>query len=121
MGSRGQKYLEEAYNLVIEQEEVALAKLKDFVPGKIYKDISEKDSPTNQFKFITGYGKETGLQRIYQQDYLRVTDNMGILSTSPKNILNMVPSDMSTEEYDEKHNAFWRSRQKEIDSYKYSH
>jgi hypothetical protein len=119
MGSREQKYLEEAYKLVVEQEEEALAKLKTFEPGKIYKDSTKENSEFNNFKFTTGYGKSTGFQRLYDQGVRVVTDNAGILRMSPRNVLNMVPSGMSVEEFDQKHNRHWKEAAKEIQKYKY--
>jgi hypothetical protein len=119
MGSREQKYLEEAYKLVVEQEEEALTKLKTFEPGKIYKDSTREDSEYNNYKFTTGYGKSTGFQRLYAQGTSVVTDNAGVLRMPPRNILNMVPSDMPVEGFDKKHNAHWNEVTKEIQKYKY--
>jgi hypothetical protein len=122
MKKRDQILLENAYESISgngQQDVTAI--VSKLEPGKIYKYSTAADSEGNNYKIVQGYGKTLGLQRLYSQGYTVLVDNDGTVRTSLKTIGSLVPSEMSPEEFEQRHNKHWGAAAKEMDSYRYSH
>ena len=108
MKKKDQILLENAYSAVTGGREGDVdSKLKTLEPGKVYKYSTSPDSEGNNYKIVKGYGKTLGLQRLYDQGHLVLVDNDGAVRTSLKTIGALIPSEMSPEEFDQKHNKHW--------------
>jgi hypothetical protein len=122
MKKRDQILLENAYSTITgSSEEDVVSKLKTLEPGKVYMYSTSPDSEGNNYKIIKGYGKTLGLQRLYDQGYMVLVDNDGKVRATLKTIGALVPSEMSPEEFEQKHNKHWSSQAEEMNSYRYSH
>jgi hypothetical protein len=120
MKKKDQILLENAYSSVAGEHQNVEAKIAALEPGKIYKYSSSEDSIGNNYKVVKGYGKSLGLQRLYDQGYRVLLDNDGKVSTSLKTVSDLVPSEMTPEEFDKRHNEHWSSQAETMQSYRYS-
>jgi hypothetical protein len=129
--NKDQKLLAEAYNSVLQKKEASDPEwhtdefynvLKTLEPGKLYSDKnSNLDPEFNHWVFTSEPGyKRAGIRRLGDQGTRVLTDYRGKQQAGLKEIIGLVPSNMSTEEFKARDNTIQSGITKSVLSQKYS-